>query len=416
MSTLLLNLLPIDSAAAVFENIRAHKFRSTLTMLGVVVGVTTSIIITSTLSGLRDNIVQLVESYGTNNIYAFHLSTGLNLSFPDPAERTRKPFIVEDGEAIKRHCDAVEDVANILIVPWNSLTYRGNSYSWANLQGVSANFAELSSLVLREGRFINEYDDRYRRNVIVIGKNIGQALFPKRDNFIGSLVRLNGTAFEIIGVLDNREGTSLAAGREDNAAYIPFNTARKVVPSNLLLLLIRAKSGQIREALSQSEGMLRHRRGVGWKELNNFDLGTADKFIQQFNSITMTVGIVAIAISSVGLIVGGMGVMNIMLVCVTERTHEIGIRKAVGARRRDIVWQFLFEAVTLTFLGGALGVMLAASLGYVIALIIPSLPATPSFWTVLVGLAVSVMVGLVFGVLPAVKASRLSPIECLRYE
>jgi putative ABC transport system permease protein len=198
---------------------------------------------------------------------------------------------------------------------------------------------------------------------------------------------------------------------------MPFRTAQKVAPARgYILMVIKARSGQTTEALQQSEDILRRRRNVKFGDPNNFDIKTADKFIEQFDSITAMVGLIAIAISSLGLLVGGIGVMNIMLVSVTERTKEIGVRKALGARRRDIVRQFLFEAMTLTFLGGILGVVLAVGISRIIMLLVPALPASIPSWAVISGLTVSVGVGLIFGVWPARKASRLDPIECLRYE
>jgi putative ABC transport system permease protein len=183
-----------------------------------------------------------------------------------------------------------------------------------------------------------------------------------------------------------------------------------------MMLIIRARSGQLKQALDQVEDILRRQRSVKYADKNNFDLQTVDRFIEQFDSITAMVGLVAIALSSVGLLVGGIGVMNIMLVSVTERTAEIGVRKAIGARRRDITNQFLFEAMTLTFLGGVLGVLLAVAVSQIIILIFPSLPASIPLWAVITGLVVSAAIGLIFGVWPARKAARLDPIEALRYE
>ena len=191
---------------------------------------------------------------------------------------------------------------------------------------------------------------------------------------------------------------------------------RKISPrSEWMLLVIRAKSGQLKQALDQVEDILRRQRGVKFNDQNNFDLNTADRFIEQFDSITSMVGLIAIALSSVGLLVGGIGVMNIMLVSVTERTAEIGVRKAIGARRRDITSQFLFEAMTLTFLGGLLGVLLAIGVSQIVILIFPKLPASIPIWAVISGLVVSAAIGLIFGVWPARKAARLDPIEALRY-
>jgi putative ABC transport system permease protein len=401
------------------DNVRAHKFRSFLTVLGIVIGVTTVISIASILTGLRANIIQFVEEYGTNNIYAFHLSTGISFDAHDRSERTRKPLRPEDGEAIKQLAPAVQDVANQAFIEWNfdkTLTYAGQTYKQGNLQGVSANYAAITNGSMEEGRFITELDDQHRREVMVIGNGAAEALFPGGAQAIGKEVMMGGKPYEIIGVLEKRKGM-MGADESDNTVMIPFRTLRKVVPrSEWMLLVIRAHSGQLKQALDQVEDILRRQRAVKYDDKNNFDLQTADKFIEQFDSITAMVGLVAIALSSVGLLVGGIGVMNIMLVSVTERTAEIGVRKAIGARRRDITNQFLFEAMTLTFLGGVLGVLLAVVVSQIIILIFPSLPASIPLWAVITGLVVSAGIGLIFGVWPARKAARLDPIEALRYE
>ena len=406
------------------DSVRSHKFRSFLTVLGIVIGVMTAIVIASLLTGLRQNIVAMIEEYGTNNIYAFHLSTGPRVS-EDRSERLRKPLTVADAETIRAQASAVDDVA--IVAPNvgysggpfdDNVTYEGHNYRWGNTQGVSANYADLSNIALKEGRFISELDDQQRANVMVIGVNGADALFPgQQSNIVGTQVRMGGYNFEIIGVLEKRKAGFFGENEEDNAVFIPLRTAQKVAPARgYLLFVIRAHSGQVNEALTQSEEILRRRRNVKFEAPNNFDIKTADKFIEQFDSITAMVGLIAIAISSLGLLVGGIGVMNIMLVSVTERTKEIGVRKALGARRKDIVRQFLFEAMTLTFLGGILGVVLAVGISRLIMLLIPSLPASIPTWAVMSGLIVSVGVGLIFGVWPARKASRLDPIECLRYE
>jgi putative ABC transport system permease protein len=271
---------------------------------------------------------------------------------------------------------------------------------------------------LREGRFISEFDDRERREVLVIGVNAAEALFPGQEgNIVGTEVRMGGYKFEIVGVLEKRKNGFFGENEEDNAVFLPYRTAAKIAPARgYMLMVIKARSGMLQQALTESEDILRRRRNVAFSAPNDFDIKTADKFVQQFDSIFGMIGLAAIAISSLGLLVGGIGVMNIMLVSVTERTQEIGVRKAIGARRRDIVNQFLFEAMTLTFLGGVLGVLLSLGISQLIMLLIPSLPATIPLWAVMSGLGVSVGVGLIFGVWPARKASRLDPIECLRYE
>ncbi len=406
------------------DSIRANKFRSALTILGIVVGVMTAIIVASILTGLRQSIVAMIAEYGTNNIYVFHLSTGF--SPDDRSERSRKPLTEEDAEAILAQSSAIEDIA--LVAPGignfgaasfdDNITYEGKNYRRADVDGVSPNYDKISNLDLREGRFITRADDQQRRNVLVIGVNAADALFPNKEGgIVGKIVRMNGATWEIIGVLEKRKTGFFGENEEDGKVFLPFRTARKVAPQrDYLLHIISAKAGQVQTALLDAESVLRGRRDVKYGEPNNFDIKTADNFIEEFDSITAMVGLIAIAISSLGLLVGGIGVMNIMLVSVTERTKEIGIRKAIGATRGAIVLQFLLEAMTLTFFGGIIGVTLAVAVSQLVMLFIPSLPASIPMWAVIAGLTVSIGVGLVFGVLPARKAAKLDPIECLRYE
>ena len=412
-----------ETLGMALDSIRGHKFRSFLTVLGIVIGVLTAIVIASLLTGMRQSIISIIEEYGTNNIYAFHLSTGPRTG-EDRAERLRKPFVVADAEAIKTQAAAVEDIA--IVAPNvgysggpfdDNITYQGHNYRWGNTQGVTSNYAGIVNINLKEGRFITDSDDQQRANVIVIGVNAADALFPGQSQIAGTQVRMGGYNFEIVGVLEKRKAGFFGENEEDNAVFMPFRTAQKVAPARgYMLFVIKGRSGLVPEALTQSEEILRRRRHVKFGDPDNFDIKTADKFIEQFDSITAMVGLIAIAISSLGLLVGGIGVMNIMLVSVTERTREIGVRKAIGARRRDIVRQFLFEAMMLTFLGGVLGVVLAVGISRLLMLLIPSMPASIPTWAVVSGLTVSIGVGLIFGVWPARKASRLDPIECLRYE
>jgi putative ABC transport system permease protein len=386
----------------------------------------TVIVVAALLTGLRGSLVKIIEEYGANNIYAFHLTTGFTAGERDQAERVRKPLTADDGEAIRARATAVEDVAYEApnIGGWGSgfddtiITDTGKTYRRGNTRGVTPNYGLTINVKLKEGRFINEQDDTYRRNVIVIGVNAAEALFPDRpDNITGTHVKMGGYVWEIIGVLEKRKSTFMGENDEDNAVYVPFRTGVQVAPGRkFVLLIIQAKSGLRQEAYDQVEEILRTRRDVKFDQPNNFDLKTADAFVGQFDSIFGMVGLIAIAFSGIGLLVGGIGVMNIMLVSVTERTQEIGVRKAIGARRRDIVSQFLYEAMTLTLFGGIVGVLLSIGISQLIMLLVPSLPAAIPAWAVITGLFVSIGIGLIFGVWPAMKASRLDPIECLRYE
>ena len=417
--------IPRETFLMALDSIRAHKFRSTLTVLGIVVGLLVAILVAAVLTGMRGNIVKMVEEYGTNNIYAFHLTTGPQLGERDQAERMRKPLTPEDGEAIAAQAAAVEEVGMEApnIGGWGSgfddtISAGGKTYRRGNTRAVTANLGDIANVSVREGRFITEQDDINRRNVMVIGVNAANALFPdKTEGIAGTKVKMGGYVWEIIGVLQKRKAAFFGENEEDNAVFVPFRTGRQVAPGRkYVLLIMQARSGRLPEAMTQVEEILRARRNVKFSEPNNFDVKTSDAFVTQFDSIFGMVGLIAIAISSVGLMVGGIGVMNIMLVSVTERTQEIGVRKAIGARRRDIVHQFLFEAMTLTLLGGVVGVLLSVVLSQLIMLILPSLPADIPAWAVVSGLVVSISIGLIFGVWPAMKASRLDPIECLRYE
>lgn len=414
---------PAEIMRMAFDSIYSHKFRSILTILGIVIGVMTAIVVASILTGMRQSIISIVEEYGTNNIYVFHLTTG-----PGPRnrdERNRKPLTPEDAEAIMAQTNTIEDIA--LVAPsigsWNdgfddNLVYEGRNYRWALTDGVTPNYMQITNLVLKQGRFITEADNYQRRNVLVVGVNTVEALFPnEQDNVVGKVVRMNGTTWEIIGVIEKRKAGFFGENEEDRKVFLPFRTAQKAAPQrDAILHIVQAKPAQINDAVQDIESILRQRRGVKFDEPNNFDVKTADKFIAQFDGIIGGVGLAAIAISCLGLLVGGIGVMNIMLVSVTERTKEIGIRKAIGATRGAIVLQFLLEAMTLTFFGGIVGVSLAVGTSYLVMLLIPSLPASIPAWAIILGLTVSIAVGLIFGVLPARKASRLDPIECLRYE
>jgi len=416
--------LPKEILKMAFDSIMSHKFRSALTILGIVIGLITGIVVFSILNGMRQSIVSIIEEYGSNNIYAFHLSTGFGQRNRD--ERNRKALTDEDAEAILAQSSTVEDVA--LVAPnigsWNdgsfddNLVYEGKNYRWALTDGVSPNYMQMTNLVLKQGRFISEADNYQRRNVLVVGVNTVEALFPdNQDDVVGKLVRMNGTTWEIIGVIEKRKAGFFGENEEDRKVFLPYRTAKKAAPlRDALLHIIQAKQGQLNDAVQEVESILRQRRGVKYGEPNNFDLKTADNFIAQFDGIIGGVGAAAIAISMLGLLVGGIGVMNIMLVSVTERTKEIGIRKAIGATKGAIVLQFLLEAMTLTFFGGLVGVVLAVGISNLIMLLMPSMPAIIELWAIGLALVISVGIGLIFGVFPAMRAARLDPIECLRYE
>jgi putative ABC transport system permease protein len=409
-----------ENVAMALETLMAHKFRSFLTVLGIIIGVLTVIVIASILTGMRKNIILMVEEFGTNNIFAFHLNFGPRIGGRIPrSEWMRKPLNPADAAAIKATCPSVQDVT------WESFAwgtrvavkYKNNILRSFRFTAVPANYADITNRRMAAGRFFNDSEDQHRMSVAVIGPDVEKALFPLSDP-VGKQILINDRPFTVIGVTDKSKGGFLGGGNErDSQVFVPYGAQQKMMPwEDKHILLIRARPGQLSKALDEVESVLRRRRGVKPNEPRNFDLSTADRFIQQFDAITAQVGLIAIAISAIGLIVGGIGVMNIMLVSVTERTREIGVRKAIGATRQDITIQFLFEAMTLTAVGGLLGVILAVAISYIIMAIFPSLPASIPAWAVIAGLTVSIAIGLIFGVWPARKAARLDPIEALRYE
>ncbi|HSW38117.1 MAG TPA: ABC transporter permease [Acidobacteriota bacterium] len=399
------------------DTILAHKFRSFLTILGIVIGVFTVIVISSVLTGMRNNIISQIEDLGTNNIFAFHLNTGVQMGRRSSEEMAREPLTVEDAIAIRNLCPSVNDVS-WRGIPFRSnirVQYKGKTLRNIQFMGVASNYGTIANVNVVNGRFFTDTENRHRMQVAVIGPDPAEAMFGLEDP-IGRQILIQGRLFTVIGVTE-KSTSGFLSNEADNFIMIPYGAFRKMLPwEDMHILFIQARSGMRDEAFSEVENLLRMRRGVEFKEDNNFDLTTADRVIEELDSITAVIGLIALAISSVGLLVGGIGVMNIMLVSVTERTREIGVRKAIGATRKDIVLQFLFEAMTLTGIGGIFGIISAVGISYLIILLIPALPASIPLWAVVAGLTVSIAIGLIFGVWPARKAARLDPIEALRYE
>ncbi len=407
-----------ENLAMAMQTLLAHKFRSFLTVLGIIIGVLTVIVISSILTGMRKNIITFVEEFGTDNIFAFHLNMGPHFGRRPREEWLRKPLGPLDAALIKDGCPSVQDVAWEGI-PWNTrieIKYKNNILRDFQFNGVPANYSSVANLKLEFGRFFTETEDEHRMSVAAIGPDCKDALFPYADP-IGKQILINGHPYTVVGVMEKSKGGFGGDNGRDRQVLIPYGAFHKMAPwEDKHFLLIKCKSGMLPRGLDEVESLLRRHRGVKPNQANNFDLSTADRLIEQFDSITANIGLIAIAISSIGLLVGGIGVMNIMLVSVTERTREIGVRKAIGATRKDIIFQFLFEAMTLTGIGGVFGIILAVITSYIVIFFVPSLPASIPMWAVITGFTVSVTIGLVFGVWPARKAALLDPIEALRYE
>jgi len=398
------------------DTLRTHKFRSFLTVLGVLIGTTTVIGVASIITGLNNQLVQTMEQYGSRTIFIYKFEPGIHFRLTRE-ERMRKPLKYEDAAAIREYCPDVEQIAVEIFQPGPpaAARYKGRDMLDANLQGATSEDFAINNATFVDGRPYTTIEDAHRSNVAVIGKDIVKRFFQNVDP-VGKDITVGNNSFRIIGVLGPRT-QFLGDNGIDRTIYIPYWTFRKIYPdAKENFILAMAYPNRMAEAMDQITAVLRRMRRVTPAQPNNFGMATASSVIRQFHEITGTVALALVVLSSIGLLVGGIGVMNIMLVSVTERTREIGVRKAIGARRKDITWQFLLEAMTLTGAGGLLGILLGYFLSFAIRTIVPGLPSSVPLWSVVVGFVVSITIGLFFGMWPAMKASRLDPIVALHHE
>jgi ABC-type antimicrobial peptide transport system permease subunit len=403
------------------DTIRSHKFRSFLTILGVLIGTTAVIAVTSIIAGLDKQLVDVAQQFGTRTLWVFKLEIG-NPHVLTREERLRKPITYEDAMAIRLQCPSAEavsaelmrDIGNFGVSP-TTARYKGLDMNDAMYVGATANDIELINATVDQGRFFSDLEDLHRRDVVVIGNAVRERFFPHEDA-IGKVIVVDGHSLEVVGTLTKFK-SFLGDDSNDKIVMAPYHTFQKSYPEakeNFISVL--AREGRMDQAKDEVSELLRRRRHVKPAEADNFGIASAESVIGQFREVLATVALVMVVVSSIGLLVGGIGVMNIMLVSVTERTREIGIRIAIGARRRDIDWQFPLEAVTLTAFGGLTGIAVGWLLSLAIRTFVPSLPSTVPLWSVIAGFSVATGVGLFFGLWPAIKAARLDPIAALRYE
>jgi putative ABC transport system permease protein len=400
-------------------SLSSNKFRSGLTILGVLIGVWSVIAMSSLIKGLDNAVKVSIDDLGSNVLFVDRFPPNTDYDDLDDEERNRKYMTVLEADAIKQNCPAVKAVS-----PenhhWgrgrsgNSVKYKGNKANRPAICGVVTDYMVVHNLSVSSGRFINDVDNATRTLVCVLGSDVKKALFPEEDP-IGKQIRMNNDRFTVVGVREEQE--SMFDNSENNKVLIPLQTFMKLHPwDELLTLVVSAVSAdKMDEAKEQITVILRQVRKVPYDKENDFAIFGQENLKDMVGNITKYIYLAMIVISSVGLMVGGVGVMNIMLVSVTERTREIGVRKAIGARKSNILWQFLIEAMTLSGSGGVLGIVAGVLTSVLIGTVTP-LPFGISGIFIFLGFAVAVSVGLVAGMYPAYRAARVDPIESLRYE
>lgn len=400
--------------------LRANKLRSFLTVIGVIIGVVTVMLIASVIAGFDVAVTREVESFGTRSMYISKYNPGIHVGRLSREERMRKPLTYDDAIALSR-LPAVEVSVPFLDITSNffgqKIQVSGGGKTSANvaLQGTLPDFEKAGTQVIADGRFFSQAENDTNQNVCVIGSKVADDFF-RFESPIENMIKIGAEEFRVVGVLQKREQFLFSGGSDDqnNVIYLPYNVARKLKPnSDDVYILAVGRPGMMTQAMDQVTDMLRVRRQVPFGAPDNFGIETTESLISSFHAITGGIAIGMVVISSVGLMVGGIGVMNIMLVSVTERTREIGVRKAIGARRKDILWQFLIEAMTLTGFGGLVGL----GVGWLLTLLVKMImPSYVPLWAPAMGFFASVGIGVIFGLWPAWKAAKLDPIESLRYE
>ncbi len=414
-----------ESIRMALDTVRTNKLRSGLTILGIVIGVTTVITISSIISGLNNNVQAWVDSLGSNVLWIYHMPViGVR---PTTAMLARKKLTAADAIAMRDlpHVVAtnagVRHVNQIFQVGIIGVKYGTKQAQGTMLEGDQVTVQETTELNLTEGRMFTEDEDQRAANVVILGHDTAQKLFGKGSG-VNKQVEIEGDMFTVIGVADKvKQAFGGGDNPEDNKALFPLNTFLKLHPEDAtqsgMWLSVKYDSPKNRDLVEDEvRELLRIRRKVHTWQPDNFAIFSPDSIARLWRELTGGLAIFMVAVSSVGLMVGGVGVMNIMLVSVTERTREIGVRKAIGATKRNILVQFTMEATTLCAIGGIIGILLGAIITVLIRVIVSALPATMSPMWAMIGFAVSLAIGLIFGIYPAWKASTLDPIEALRYE
>ena len=407
-----------ENVASAFRSIRDLKLRSFLTCLGIIIGVATVIVMVSLVNGFNEGFIAQFQQFGAT-LVQFQLHEEQFGGPPREDDRVLPVLTLADAEAIRRYAWAIGVVSPERWKYENvDLRFQGKKMEGVVVGGVEATYPDANNHFVGQGRFFSPGEQRHSAQVVIVGKGVVEALMPRLDP-LQRRITIEGHPFTIIGVFEAKGGF-LGDSGADNQAVIPMGQFDSVWPEiaqkqGLVIATIPRKREWVNLAIEQGTQVLRERRGLRFDQPNNFAVRTPERLIRIFRSVTSGISAAVIVIAGISLVIGGVGVMNIMLMNVTQRTREIGIRKAVGARRRDILQQFLTEAITLSLVGGVLGVLIGLGIAFLIGKVSP-LPASFSPWAVASGLIMATLVGLFFGTYPAWRAARLDPIDALRYE
>ncbi len=407
-----------ENAASAFRYMGMYKLRSALTCLGIIIGVATVIVMVSLIQGFNQQFISSFQSFGAYLVQFQKMESDFG-GFPREEERLRPVLTIDDAEAIRRYAWAI---AYVSPERWQfentDVRYHDQKATGVTVGGVTAVYPDANNHFVQRGRFFTQGEELHSAQVAVIGNGIAESLFPRLDP-LGRRISINGRPFEVVGIFEPK-GSFLDQGGADQQMVIPMGIFDQIWPNSkkdygCVIATVPKKPEWVELAIDQGTQILRERRGLRFDQPNNFAVRNPERYIRTFRQVTGGISAATLVIAGISLVIGGVGVMNIMLMNVRQRTREIGIRKAMGARSRDILQQFLTEAITLSLAGGAAGVLIGLGIAQLVGQLSP-FPAKFSPEAIMAGLGVALLVGIFFGTYPAWKAARLNPIESLRYE